>query len=74
MDTMLARALPALPQLRELSLQAVQLARAEGVAVLAAATALTALSLCDLVFADPTAARRFVSVLPERHCSVSYGF
>lgn len=65
MDTMLARALPVLPHLEELSLQALQLASAEGAVVLAAATALTALTLCDLVFKDATAARRFASALPQ---------
>jgi hypothetical protein len=68
-DSMLARALPALPQLEELSLQALQLASAEGVVVLAAASALTALSLCDLVFKNDTAARKCVSAIP--HLSLS---
>lgn len=62
-DAMLARALPALPQLQELSIQDLQLARADGVAVLTAATALTALSLFDLVLTNDTAARRFVPTI-----------
>jgi hypothetical protein len=64
-DSMLAHVLPALPQLGELSLQSLQLASAEGEIVLEAASALTALSLCDLVFRNDTAARKCVPALPH---------
>ena len=68
MDIMLAQALPALPRLDELSLQAIQLATAEGAAALASATNVTALSLCDLVFENVTAARRCASSLHALCC------
>lgn len=58
-DAMLARCLPALPALSELSLHALQLSTADAAGAVRGLSQLTGLSLCDLVFQDAAAARRF---------------